>query len=227
MDFRINLEKLNQSYELVIAACTAAISSSKIAFGLILAWFLALLLPCTLIGVGVMMGTITDKLLGFKQAGPFGFVGTAFPGLVFASLNAGWNTICLKAADGKEFKMKELIQDMPTIISCGIILVLSVIATTLGCCLLVLPGLFFFVKFQLAPFYAVDKHVGAIEAMKLSWAKTNEIFIQLAFIDIAFVVLKSVSSPTFVVPFFCFILESVTLACVYRRFAAPLDDDDD
>jgi len=235
MDLAITKEKLHEALAILKQGAMRTAPSVGCAFRLIFGWFFSLFVPVSLLGLGIWMGTLTDKMHGMKDGGPYTMLGTLIPGCLIAAFYAGWIKMCLDAADQKTVAIRTLLQPILTGLNAAGVLLITVIATNCGGLALIpfigiifaLPGAFLHVKLQFAPYYVVDQGLNPISALAESWKATNKVFIQLAIVDLAILGIAIVSAPLVIGPFLMFIVQSVTYAVAYRLLAVPVDDDDD
>jgi len=85
---------------------------------------------------------------------------------------------------------------------------------------------FFFLKFQLAPFYIVDRNYGPLKAMKQSWHDTDMVFVPLAMLDLLFVGIQLLTAPLVFGPLICHIGLTVASAIVYAKWLIDEDHPD-
>ncbi|MBS2005286.1 MAG: hypothetical protein JST44_27490, partial [Cyanobacteria bacterium SZAS LIN-5] len=104
--------------------------------------------------------------------------------------------------------------------SAAMVLILSTIATALPSFTVIgaIVSPVIFLKFQLAPCFAVDQGLGPIESMKRSWKETNRIWIPLAILDLCFFAISTALGFTLIVPFAVFMVQGVATALVYDRW---------
>jgi hypothetical protein len=193
--------------------------TAKRFFPLFLSWALSLGFPVALIIFGGIAGGIADHMAGSRTAGFFTLIGLLIPGALIGWMWAGWNLICLKVARGIDTRMSDLIRPLPQILSAFVVLVISTICIG-ALSWLVIPGALLFLKWQLAPFYIVDRNYGPFQAMKASWHDTDRVFIPLALLDLAFVGLSMASTPLIFGPILCTLAMGVASAIVYNAWLA-------
>lgn len=181
------------------------------------AWIASLAGPVFLLAMGVLFGALIDNMV-FHTHGPgfITFLGTVIPGLLIGWLWGGWIYISLKVARGLPVHFGDLFRPAQQIVSTFILLIISTTLIGLGTMIFVLPGAFLFLKWQLAPYYVVDRNYGPIQALKQSWNDTNVLLLPLAILDLMFVGLQTVTSATIVGPFLCHIALAVATAIVYN-----------
>jgi uncharacterized membrane protein len=136
---------------------------------------------------------------------------------LIAGFYAGWIFVTLKIARQESVQMTNLFRPIPQMFSAAMVLCLTTIAMAIPAALVVVSPIIF-LKFQLAPYYVVDQGYGPIQALKRSWFDTNRIFVPLAILDLIFAAIATVASFTVIVPFLCFMAQSVATAVVYTRW---------
>lgn len=186
-------------------------------FPLFLSWGASLAGPVLLLGIGVVTGGIIDKMMGFKHAAWATLAGLLIPGMLIGWLWAGWIFISLKVARDIPVKMGDIFRPLGQTLSALVVLVITSILIGLGS-FLVIPGALLFLKWQLAPYYIVDRGYGPIEALKQSWEDTRTLFIPLAILDLCFVGLSALSAAMIFGPFLCHMALAVATALVYSKW---------
>lgn len=186
-------------------------------FPLFLAWAASLAGPVFLLGLGLLGGGLIDHMMGSRSAGLATLIGFIVPGFLIGWLYAGWILVSLKVARGLNVKMVDMFRPLPQTLAASGVLVLTTICIGLTSWL-VIPAALLFLKWQLAPYYVVDRGYGTIQAMKQSWHDTDRIFAPLAILDLIFFGIQWVSGVTFVGPFLCHMALAVASALVYSRW---------
>jgi uncharacterized membrane protein len=101
-------------------------------------------------------------------------------GIVFWGLqlliSIGVIKIALRFVSGSTSKLKELFSGAGLIINYVVSSVLYGLVVFFGFILLVVPGIIFAVRFQFYQYLVVDKNMGPIEALKVSWHITDGSF---------------------------------------------------
>lgn len=188
-------------------------------FPLFLSWGLSLFVPCLLLAVGVVGGLMADHAAGNSQAGIWTLLGLVIPGALIGWMWAGWNLVCLKVVRGLEVRWTDLFRPIGQILSAFMVLILS--TTCIGLLsFLVIPGALLFLKWQLAPFYIVDRNYGPLQALNASWRDTDRVFVPLALLDLAFFGLHTISAPLIFGPILCGLAMGVASAIVYNSWLA-------
>jgi hypothetical protein len=187
-------------------------------FPLLAAWFLSLGLPVIFMIVGGLGGSIMDHLSRDKHSGMSTLFGSLIPGLFLGLLWSGWIFSSLKAARRDAIRFGDLFRPIPQMFSAFAVLIITTILISLGMTILVLPGAFLFLKWQLAPYYIVDQGSGPIEALKLSWQDTNEVFVPLAILDLCFAGLHAALSFTGIGLVLLHMVLAVASALVYSKW---------
>ncbi len=209
--------KKSSVYSLAVLKESGLLSMKQF-FPLLGAWIISLFGPVVLMGIGVMVGLLIDKMLfHLKDAGPASLIGLVIPGLLIGGFYAGWIFITLKIARQDSVQMTNLFRPIPQMFSAAMVLCLTTIAMAIPAALVIVSPIIF-LKFQLAPYYVVDQGYGPIQALKRSWLDTNRIFVPLAILDLIFAAIATAASFTVIVPFLCFMAQSVATAIVYTRW---------
>ncbi len=81
--------------------------------------------------------------------------------------------IFLGICDEEEVNISDLFLCYPYLVRFIVAQLLYVLIVMVGTILLVVPGIYFAIKFAFHPFIIVDEDVGAIESLKRSWAITT------------------------------------------------------
>lgn len=186
-------------------------------FPLLGAWFFSLGGPVFLLGVGVVVGQIIDRLHGYRQAGPATLVGLIVPGLIIGCCWAGWTYVTLKIARGLPVKVSDVVRPINQVFSGLAVLLISTPLIGIGL-MLVIPGALLFMKWQLAPYYVVDQNYGPIRALKQSWRDTDRLFVPFGILDLMFAGLHAASGVTIIGPIFCHMALGVASALVYTKW---------
>jgi len=98
----------------------------------------------------------------------FSFAGWLLQMLVSLGLIKVFLGIC----DEEEVNISDLFLCYPYLVRYIVALLLYVLIVMVGTLLLVVPGIYFAIRFVFHPFIIVDEDVGAIESLKRSWAIT-------------------------------------------------------
>lgn len=186
-------------------------------FPLFLTWGASQAVPVILLVVGVIAGGILDFSNGFRVAAWGTLAGLLIPGFVLGCLWGGWIHVSLKVARGIPIKFSDIFRPPNQILSCLVVLAITSVLIGLGS-FLVVPGALLFLKWQLAPYYIVDRNYGPIRAMKESWNDTKRLFIPLALLDLCFVGIEAASAATIFAPIMCFMAMGVATAIVYSKW---------
>lgn len=190
-------------------------------FPLLTAWFVTLLGPVAVMGLGAFVGLLIDKIIFHsREAGLASVIGVGIPGLFICGFYAGWIYTTLRIARQEKTNLGHLFRPFSQMFSAAMVLILSTIATALPSFTIIgaLVSPVIFLKFQLAPCFAVDQGLGPIQAMKRSWKETNRIWIPLAILDLCFFAISTALGFTFIIPFAVFMVQGVATALVYDRW---------
>jgi uncharacterized membrane protein len=93
--------------------------------------------------------------------------------IIEAILTLGIINICLKLYNKKKVKFDDLFVSGATLIKYVGAVILTGLIVLAGFILLIIPGLIFAIRLQMVPYLVVDKQLGAVEAIKKSWAMTK------------------------------------------------------
>jgi len=181
------------------------------------AWALSLGVPVAILLFGTFGGLLIDHALGFKNGGFVTLAMLLLPGFLIGGLYAGWALISLKVARGMPCKISDLVRPLPQALSGLAVLCITSIFIGLGS-FLVIPGALLFLKWQLAPYYIVDRGYGPMQALRQSWHDTDRIFIPLAILDLIFVGISALAGFTIIGPIACHMALAVASALVYSRW---------
>lgn len=184
---------------------------------LLLAWLVSLAGPVVLLAIMAPIGALIDHAMGFRTAGLGTLIGLVVPGLMIGGFYAGWIYVSLKAARGIKIHKEDVIRPLDQMLSAFAVLVITTVICGLLSFTVVIPA-FLFLKWQLAPYYIVDKGLGPIQALKQSWNDTNAFFIQLAILDLIFFGIQALLGFTIIIPFLAHIALSVATAIVYDQW---------
>lgn len=215
----------NGNYSFQVFKESGSLSLQQI-FPLLTAWFVTLLGPVILMGIGALSGLLIDKIIFHtREAGLASVIGVGIPGLFIAGFYAGWIYTTLRVARGESTSFGHLFRPLPQMFSAAMVLVLSTIATALPSFTVIgaIASPVIFLKFQLAPYFVVDQNLGPLESMKRSWKETNRIWVPLAILDLIFFAISTALGFTFIVPFIVFMVQGVATAIVYSRWV--MDDE--
>lgn len=195
----------------------SAVLTFKQFFPLLGAWALTVAVPVGVLFFGIMAAMMADRMAGFREGG-FATLAVLVSGIaVLGALFAGWIVISLKVARGLACKMSDLIRPVPQIMSAFVVLLITTSLVGIGS-FLIIPGALLFLKWQLAPYYVVDRGYGPIQALKQSWSDTDRIFWPLAILDLIFLGLSSASGFTLIGPAICNMALAVASAIVYNKW---------
>jgi hypothetical protein len=201
--------------------------SARRFFPLFGAWILTLAGPVFLFIVGVMVGLFFDQStmgsalawgsVGSVFVGWGTFLGFLLPGMMIGWLYASWIMVSLKIARGLDLKPFDLVRPLPQTLSAFAVLLITTICFS-ALSVLIVPAALLFLKWQLAPFYIVDRGYGPIKALKQSWKDTDINFIPLLLLDLMFVAVQALTAATVFGPLICHIGLTVATAIVYSRW---------
>jgi len=107
--------------------------------------------------------------LGYKGLSVFLIIAQWFVSIVFIM---GAIKVCLKCVDNEEPSFNDLYQSTPLFLKYFFGHVLYGLVVTIGFLLLVIPGIYWGMKYFLIPYYIIDKRVGPLEAFVLSGKAT-------------------------------------------------------
>jgi hypothetical protein len=80
----------------------------------------------------------------------------------------------LRSVEGKEVELIEALQDgIPFVFRIFLLQVATIVLFIGGLVLLIVPGIFVIQRLLLAPYFLIDRDLGVIEAIKMSWAETK------------------------------------------------------
>jgi hypothetical protein len=186
-------------------------------FPLFLSWVASWAIPIALLVVGLVVGISADAATGWK----YGVIvlGLLIPGSLIAWMWAGWNLVCLKVARGLDVRTIDLFRPLNQVLSSLVVLSISFTCISL-LSFLVIPGALLFMKWQLAPFYIVDRNYGPLQAFKASWRDTDRVFLPLLLLDLAFFGLSTLTAPLIFGPILCTLAMGVASAIVYNNWLA-------
>lgn len=186
-------------------------------FPLLLGWFMSLGGPVALLGIFAIVCAILDNMFFHTKAGWFTLMGLLVPGVLIGWLYAGWILITLKVARKLPIRMGDLLRPFPVVFNClGVLLITTIAMGLTGWLVIVAPLLF--LKWQLAPYYVIDRGFGPIQALKQSWHDTDRLFAPLVIADLVIYGVMLVSSPTVIGPIICHMMSGVFSALVYTRW---------
>jgi len=187
-------------------------------FPLLIGWLVALGAPVFLLIIGTIVGGMLDHMLfHMKTAGLCTLIGLLVPGIMIGWFYGGWILITLKVARKLPIALSDLFRPMPVVLSCLAVLCLTTIAMGLTGWLVIVSPLLY-LKWQLAPYYVIDRGMGPIEALKQSWQDTNVIFFPLMIADLIIYGVSLLATPTVVGPIICHMLAGVLSALVYTKW---------
>lgn len=213
---KLELVKKRSGYALDTFVDSWVIGARKF-FPLLGAWALTLLLPVLLMVVGTIAGLGIDTMQGFKHGGVFTLIGLLVPGIMIGWMWPGWMYFCLKLARDIPVKWTDLFRPLPEAVSGLIALSITSVLIGIGM-ILVVPGVLLYLKWQLVPFYIVDRKYGPIKAMKQSWEDTDRLFVTLGLMDLLFAGVFSLIAATVFGPVALAMAFSMASALVYHRW---------
>lgn len=218
MGFELTNVKENSIYALGTLKDSGVLTAKQF-FPLFIGWFLSQALPVVLIGILSGSGFLIDKfILHCAKFGPFTVFGLLTGAAALGSFWAGWAKINLKVVRGISVKAGDVICSPNQIVAGLIACVITSILIGMGWWLIV-PGFLLAIKWQLTPYFIVDKNCGPIEAMKQSWHATEDrIFIPMAALSLMFLGIGALSSSIIIGPVLVFMAQSVASAYIYCRW---------
>ncbi len=183
---------------------------------LIGAWCVTQGVPIAVTMVAGLIGGIADLASGHGLHGPGAFLSIVVGTLSFLYFFPGWITVATKAASGQSVRVGEVLCSLDLILKMSGLMILAVMAVSIGCIFLVLPGVYLAVKLQLSPYFLVDMELGPIESMRCSWRATEGVFWKLLLFDFIFIILNWIGSMIIVGTVFTSIAFAVGAALIYR-----------
>jgi hypothetical protein len=202
---------------------TASLSFHQF-FPLLLGWAISLGGPVFLLIIsGVIGGILDHAVMHARGPGIFTLIGLLTGGALIGGFYAGWILLTLKVARGLPIKVTDIFRPLPQVVSTGVVLVITTICMGLLSPLVIASPLLF-LKWQLAPYYVVDRGYGPIQALRQSWHDTNRLFAPLAIADLIIYGLMMLSTPILVGPIICHMLSGVLSAIVYNKWLTDEDN---
>ncbi len=130
------------------------------------------------LGLVVLVGLITYVPSAVSQSLPqnlalLSSVITLISWLLGMLISVGLIKVALEFVDKGKSNLSELLVDVRLIIFYFVTAILVALATALGFVLLLVPGIILAIRLQFWPYFLVDKKVGPIEAIKMSWHATK------------------------------------------------------
>lgn len=129
---------------------------------------LMLYVPFIVIGVPVGIVAFLVCLMAKDSAGWVLIPLTIISMVVFAAgynlFRVGWTRILLKVVDGQRASINDMRESMPWFVNFLLCCMLVGLATGLGTCFLIVPGIYIAVRTAFAPFLVIDEGLGPIEA---------------------------------------------------------------
>ena len=218
---KLELVKKRSEYAVATFTDTWTMSIRKF-FPLFLGWFVSLGLPVCILVVTVIGGMVFDWKMWGMMHGGYGTLAALFFSLcTIGGFWAGWNFIALKVARGIDVKATDLFRPLPQVLSAIAVLAITSVLIWLGS-LLILPGALLFLRWQLAPFYIVDRNCGPIEALKRSWHDTEMVFVPLALLDLMLfgvtLITGTIGALVVIGPIMAHITFTIASALVYAKW---------
>lgn len=135
-------------------------------------------------------------------------------------LRTGWLSILLKISGGQPAPFSEFFSNANYFMNIVATSFLMGLVCGVGVIFLVIPGIFFAIKFSWAPFLVIDQNMGPIDAMKASWDMTAGFSTKILMAGAAYFVISTISG---FIPFLGMIAQllamaflELTLASLYR-----------
>ena len=214
----MNLEIISKRTEYAISTFIESwLTGAKEFFPLLGAWFVTLVIPVILLVVGVVSGLAIDAMNGFNQGGLFTLIGLIVPGLMIGWMWTGWMYVCLKIARGIPVKVTDVFRPLPEALSGIVALSITSFLIALGS-ILIIPGALLFMRWQLVPFYIVDRKYGPFKAMQQSWEDTRRMFFTVGLMDLGFFGVSLVVSPSIFGPLVMHMGWSMASALIYHKW---------
>lgn len=162
------MNQLNQQ-DGVIAVLGNTVTPFKDNIGILLgACCLMLYVPFIVIGIPVGIVAFLVCLMAKDNAAWVLVPLTIISMVVFAAgynlFRVGWTRILLKVVDGQRASISDMRDSMPWFVNFLLCCMLVGLATGLGTCFLIVPGIYIAVRTAFAPFLVIDEGLGPIEA---------------------------------------------------------------
>lgn len=120
---------------------------------------------------GTAMLTKGNEFASVLAVLPVALIAALVFAVVYNLIRVGWTRICMKLNKGEPATFGDFAESMPWFVNFLICCVIIGFATTIGACLLFIPGVFIAVRTAFAPYLVVEKNMTAIEAIM----KSNEL----------------------------------------------------
>lgn len=137
--------------------------------------YVPLILVCIPCCIVVFLSMLVAGFINKGLMMPVCFVEGVFFVVLFAAaynfVRAGWTKMLLRLAAGKSAKFSDLKSGMPWFINYLLTCFLLGIATAIGTCMLVVPGIIIAIRTSFAPFLVIDENLSPMEAL----LKSNEL----------------------------------------------------
>ncbi len=147
-------------------------------------------------------------------------LGTSFLVLLLfcAGITAGYAGMYLQVHDTGSSTPRQVLGFMGHTLTVFLALLLSFVAIGVGLLLCILPGLYIALRLSLVIFFIVDRNVGCINALRMSWQATQGQVWQLAGIAL----MQGVFYKLGVIGMFFTFIPALAYAYAYRKLAARL-----
>lgn len=150
---------------------------------------------------------------------PLALVGAVLFAIVYGAIRVGWTKICLALVRGESASFGDLKAGLAWMMPFVITMLIVGVATAIGACLFVIPGIFIAVRTAFAPFLVIDQNLGPVDAIKksnemvtgISW----QILLYLVLYGAANVVTGLVPIVSIVAPFAVMGIFDIALAKIY------------
>ncbi len=142
--------------------------------------------------------------------------------IVVAALHIGWTKLLLKIRDGEAGSLRELVAHGNLLLKYFSTLILFVIGALIGL-ILIIPGIYFIVRYQFAILLVIDKNLGVTDAFKESTRLTNGVKWKLiGFSLIAFLINVLGALPFGIGLLITMPLTTLAHMYIYRKLLVPV-----
>lgn len=220
---KLELVKRRSTYALSTFCDTWVVAVRKF-FPLFLSWLFSQAIPGLVLIVTVVGGLFLDLKSGFDHGAWWTLGALLVSSLTIAWTWAGWNFITLKVVRGLPVKFSDLFRPLFQTWNAAVVLALSSVLIWLGTVCFVVPGFLLFLRWQLAPFYIIDRGYGPMKALRQSWHDTDMVFVPLLILDLMLAGTGALTAATVFGPLMCLIAVNVASAIVYSKWLTDEDN---
>ena len=174
------------------------------------------------IGFCLLSGVINLCTLPLQGSVSGSIITYAIITIISSVFSLGYVKNMFQIMDGEEPQFSAYMQSLPKVINMWLAGLIYGFVVLIGCCLLIIPGLYLAIRLQFYVQFIVDENAGIIESLNKSWQLTKGLVVPLFLLIIVEILIAIVGLILFGIGFFIAYPLIVMMSCyVYRILNRP------